>query len=111
MSWSMFETGRTLGEIGPRSGRILRDDVHANGARITLEEGAPQAPYVITCSIQHPAVEHVYATRASGTAARVFNAMKADLETLQRLIRAQDCSAEARARVAAAVDQFVSAYR
>ncbi|HET9954205.1 MAG TPA: hypothetical protein VFQ61_06865 [Polyangiaceae bacterium] len=49
--WSMVEGGNTLGTAGSEGGKILIDEEHELGARITLEEGGSVAPFAITCGI------------------------------------------------------------
>lgn len=51
MTWHPFDDGRTIGGTGSEEGRILRDEEHRDGARITLEEGGGTAPWSITCGI------------------------------------------------------------
>jgi hypothetical protein len=109
MTWSMFEAGRTIGEPGPQGGRVLRDEEDARGARLTLEEGARKGPYAITCTIANERLEHVFATDASGTAARVFNAMKSDLDAVMMLLGADQDDADE--RVAALLGEFARTYR
>lgn len=109
MAWSMFEAGRTLGERGPQGGRVLRDEEDPRGARLTLEEGASQGPYAITCSITERRLEHVLATDTSGTAARVFNAMKSDLDAVLALREAERDGSDA--RITHLLEEFVRTYR
>jgi hypothetical protein len=103
----MVEAGRTLGEAGPASGRVLRDEEHDLGARLTLEEGAPLAPYVITCVIEDGRFEHVFGTTESSTAAHIFISMKRDIEQILAAIAAAD----EQDVLGGALEQFVSAYR
>jgi hypothetical protein len=50
-SWQAFENGGTLGKAGSEAGKIVRDEEHALGARISLERDCGVAPYAITCGI------------------------------------------------------------
>ena len=50
LTWYPFDGGSTVGTIGTESGRILCDEEHAAGARITLEQGG-NTPFGITCGI------------------------------------------------------------
>lgn len=50
-SWQPFENGSTLGQIGSEAGRIVLDEEHVLGARISLEHGCRVGPYSITCGI------------------------------------------------------------
>jgi hypothetical protein len=50
-SWRPFEDGTTLGLPGSEEGRVVRDEEHVLGARITLERATSVAPFAITCGI------------------------------------------------------------
>ncbi|WP_439152574.1 hypothetical protein [Winogradskyella sp.] len=50
-SWISFDDGKTIGTKGSENGLIISDEEHLNGARITLEEKAFDAPYAITFGI------------------------------------------------------------
>jgi hypothetical protein len=47
--WVPYKDGNTIGLRGSESGVILEDQEYRSGARITLESGAPGAPFAITC--------------------------------------------------------------
>jgi len=47
--WDPFDSGTTIGQTGSESGRIMRDEQHSRGARITLERDTRAAPFAITC--------------------------------------------------------------
>ncbi|WP_299113095.1 hypothetical protein [uncultured Winogradskyella sp.] len=49
--WTHFNNKETLGDNGSEGGRIIIDEEHVNGARITLEEDSYDAPYAITLGI------------------------------------------------------------
>jgi hypothetical protein len=49
--WQPFENGTTLGTRGSERGETIRDEEHALGARITLEQNTNTAPFAITCGI------------------------------------------------------------
>lgn len=51
MTWAGFDDGRSIGETGSESGRIVSDLESDGGARITLEEGGMVAPWSITCGV------------------------------------------------------------
>jgi len=106
VSWSTYAAGATVGEAGPAGGRVVRDEVHASGARITLEEGATPAPFVITCRLAS-ALDHAWATSASAHAARVFSRMKSDLEQIAVVL---PVSADEHA-LSRLLEEFVRAYR
>ena len=46
--WRPFESGSSIGATGSEGGKILLDEEHDAGARITLEQG-PKIPFSITC--------------------------------------------------------------
>ncbi len=50
-NWQPFDDGQSIGETGSECGRIVRDEEHERGARITLEEGGVTAPWSITCGV------------------------------------------------------------
>lgn len=50
-NWQPYENGQTIDKKGPEGGRIVLDDEHVYGARITLEKGCLRAPYGITCGV------------------------------------------------------------
>jgi hypothetical protein len=50
-TWHAFDIGSTFGQKGTASGETLRDEEHALGARITLEQNTNIAPFAITCAI------------------------------------------------------------
>lgn len=49
--WHIYEEGKTVGLEGAEKGRIIKDEEHVYGARITLEEGCEGIPFAITCAI------------------------------------------------------------
>ncbi len=49
--WIPYELGKTLDQKGPAGGRIVRDEEHPDGARITLEIQCKMAPVAITCGV------------------------------------------------------------
>ena len=65
MSWSPMDTGKTLGTRGSENGRIVLDEEHASGARITLERGGHNAPWSVTCGIYGGFLHTAFATSES----------------------------------------------
>jgi hypothetical protein len=51
MTWVPFDGGESIGQRGSERGIIIRDELHHDGARITLERDGPVAPYATTCGI------------------------------------------------------------
>jgi len=39
INWSAFNDGRSIGTVSPEGGRILYDEEHDGGARLTLKRG------------------------------------------------------------------------
>jgi hypothetical protein len=50
--WQLYADGACIGKRGSEGGEIIRDDEHADGARITLEKATlMRVPFAITCGI------------------------------------------------------------
>lgn len=82
-TWQVFYGGATVGEAGTEGGLIVADEEHANGARITLEQGGRNAPWAITCGVYGSFLHTALA--ASEDEARVkFAGMRRDLATILR---------------------------
>jgi hypothetical protein len=45
--WTPFENGTSLGATGSEGGTILRDELHPDGARITLERTGSVSPHYL----------------------------------------------------------------
>lgn len=60
--WRVFEDGKTIGSEGLEKGRIIKDEEHLNGARITLEEGCGSIHFAITCGIYGLMVHTAFAS-------------------------------------------------
>jgi hypothetical protein len=80
-AWYPFANGATIGTSGSESGRILIDEEHPAGARITLEQGGPTAPFAITCGIYGGFLHTAFAGTESEATAK-YHAMKARLGEL-----------------------------
>ncbi len=50
-SWYNYDEGYSIGTVGADDGAIVRDEEHHSGARMTLEEETPFAPFSITCGV------------------------------------------------------------
>jgi hypothetical protein len=88
MTWHPFDGGASIGETGTESGTILADEEHADGARITLEEGFSTAPFAITCGVYGWMVH----TRLFGTrreAERQYSEMKVALSRILAAVPAK----------------------
>jgi len=78
MSWNAFDNGKTIGQRGSESGRIIRDEEHTDGARITLERDGQTAPFAITCGIYGWMV-HTRFFGAESEAQSAFESMRPEL--------------------------------
>jgi hypothetical protein len=68
-------------ERGSEGGRIVRDEEHVLGARITLEKECEIAPYAITCGIYGWMMHTCYLSEED-KAVEQYEAMKAELSDL-----------------------------
>jgi hypothetical protein len=106
-----MENGATLGTRGSEHGTIERDEEHTDGARITLERDATNAPFAITCGVYG----WIFHTRFLSTADEgnwEFDAMKSGLADILALIPLQDDpDAEAKCnRVCEVIQEFVARF-
>src|SRR5579863_10450135 len=107
MSWSAFDNGKSIGLKGSESGRILRDEEHAGGARITLESGGLSAPFAITCGIYGWMV-HTHFLETESEAKQAFDRMKESLsKILDAIPLANDPDVGSRSK---AVEQSLSEF-
>ena len=82
--WYSYENGQTLGETGTERGVIMRDEEHADGARITLERDG-HTPYAITCGIYGWLV-HTCFFGTEAESRQAFGAMQRELARILTLI-------------------------
>jgi hypothetical protein len=111
MSWHTFDNGDSLGQLGSENGRIIRDEEHGDGARITLEQQGRTAPFAITCGIYGWMVH----TRFFGTESEAqgeFENMKVELSRIVGTIPlAADPEADSKSRVVAeSITRFVERF-
>ena len=111
MEWIVIDNGRTLGQRGTEDGRILRDDEHPLGARITLEREGRIAPFAITCGISGWMV-HTRFFGSQQDAEHDYLLMCAALEAILHLeLAGEDENADGRmAQMADAIATFVEQY-
>jgi hypothetical protein len=83
MNWKPYEDGRSIGETGSERGTIVRDEEHADGARITLEE-AGTAPFAITCGI-YGVMVHTAFFSSRQEAENAFETMRNELDEIMKL--------------------------
>jgi len=79
VTWHSFAEGSTLGERGSEGGRIVLDEEHVDGARITLERDAGIVPWAITCGI-YGAMVHTRYFSTRDEADTAYVSMKVGLE-------------------------------
>ncbi len=109
--WSPFGGRHTVGAAGSEGGTILRDDEHADGARITLERDTKVAPFAITCGI-YGWMLHTRWFSDEAQAQRDYDAMKAALAEIIQVIPLDDdpdCAAKMKAasrRIGEFVERF-----
>jgi hypothetical protein len=82
--WYSFNRGQSFGQKGSEKGVILRDDEHAEGARITLERTGRKR-FAITCGIYGWMV-HTRFFKSEAEAVQGFEEMKEVLATILNLI-------------------------
>ena len=82
--WEPFEGGRTVGLHGSEGGEILRDEEHGAGARITLERGAANAPFAVTCGV-YGLFMHTARAADEAEGQRKYDAMREGLVEIMSL--------------------------
>ncbi len=109
--WSPFGGGRTVGSAGSEGGTVLRDEEHADGARITLERGAKVAPFAITCGI-YGWMLHTRWFSDAAVAQRDYDAMKMALgEIVQAVPFDDDPDRDAKMKAASRrIGEFVARF-
>jgi len=110
-TWSAYDDGRTLGEVGSEAGRIVSDEECDGGARITLEEGGMTAPWSITCGVYGWMVHtRFFATReqADGDVPPMKAAIETMLAAAARIAGPEDAAGYR--RVAALCETFVERF-
>ncbi|HEX2062149.1 MAG TPA: hypothetical protein VHK90_15525 [Thermoanaerobaculia bacterium] len=106
--WIPFENGTSVGATGSEGGTILRDELHPDGARITLERTA--SPFAITCGVFGWMV-HTRFFASESAAVAAYEEMKAALTEILARMRGRDEDAEPSVpRVAEILDDFVARF-
>ncbi|HXG85525.1 MAG TPA: hypothetical protein VNI84_15995 [Pyrinomonadaceae bacterium] len=109
-NWYEYDDGFSIGTSGADGGIIARDEEHAGGARITLEEESSFAPFSITCGVYGWMFHTRYFTDEA-EAAEQFELMKADLDEILQSVSADDEDDEdALAAVSEELSEFVEKY-
>ena len=75
--WQPYDGRKTINTKGSENGRIIKDEEHSNGARITLEKDG-HTPFAITCGIYGLMAHTVFAS-SHVDAMGVYQAMKEEI--------------------------------
>jgi hypothetical protein len=106
-AWYPYEEGKTEGTRGSEGGTIVRDEEHADGARITLERDTLyKVPFAITCGIYSWMV-HTRFFADEPTALNAYEEMKRSIAAILALLVAGDIDSDA---VSDAITEFVERY-
>jgi len=104
--WRSYENGLTIGTRGSEGGEIIRDEEHADGARISLERNTLyNVPFAITCGIYGWMVHTRFFADEPGAFA-AYEQMKTAITAILELIVHES----AVDTVSEAVEQFVENY-
>lgn len=108
-NWREYDEGFSIGTSGSDVGVIVRDEEHAGGARITLEEDGSFAPFSITCGI-YGWMFHTRYFSDEAEANEEFERMKVDLDEILQTIPVDEDDEDARAAVSEQLSEFVEKY-
>jgi hypothetical protein len=104
--WYSYDDGKTIGSRGSEGGTVIRDEEHADGARITLEcDTIHQVPFAITCGIYSWMV-HTRFFADEPTALNAFDEMKRSISSILAMLVGEIDSDT----VSEAIDEFVERY-
>lgn len=81
--WRAFDTGKSIGKKGSESGRIVADEEHDDGARVTLERDGCTAPWSITCGIYGSFMHTAFAS-SEEEGRKKYSEMKSELVTIMK---------------------------
>ena len=81
MGWNTTSGEQALGRTGSEGGQVVRDEVHDDGYRITLEKKTNAAPWAITFG---GGFVHTTFASTESEAARLYEAIRSRLEELAR---------------------------
>ena len=93
LNWYDYDEGYSIGTSGSDGGIIIRDEEHAFGARMTLEEDGSSAPFTVTCMI-YGWMSHFRFFPDEDEANREFDGMKTDLERILSIVPADETNAD-----------------
>ncbi len=98
--WLPSESGTTIGTIGSENGKIVLDEEHTEGARITLEQDG-HTPWSITCGIYGYFFHTTFASAKEEAHAK-YESMKSDIVGIL-----QECEEQRQIEL---IDNFVEAH-
>lgn len=109
-SWYDYDEGFSLGTSGADGGIIVRDEEHAFGARLTIEEEGSFAPYSITCTI-YGWMAHTRFFPSEDEADEAYELMKPDLEKILSLLPEDgEADEDTMDEISAELEEFVEMY-
>ena len=104
--WHPYEDGNTIGTRASEGGTIVRDEEHADGARITLERDTlHKVPFAITCGIYSWMV-HTRFFADEPTALNAYDEMKNSIASILSMLVGEIDSDT----VSEAIDEFMERY-
>ena len=103
--WYSFKNGESIGQTGSENGKILRDEEHKDGARVTLEHVRDNR-FTITCGIYGWMV-HTRFFESEAAAQISFDETKAELNKILDLIPLEDEAREKLEFAKSAIADFV----
>ena len=102
-NWYAVDDGKTIGHQGSEDGVIVIDEVHEDGARITLEKNTTSAPFGITCGIYGMMMHTTWCSDES-KAFTMYESMKEAIQSIL-LIDPEDED-----KIYSEINRFVSKY-
>jgi hypothetical protein len=108
--WYPFKNGESIESTGSEGGKILRDEEHSDGARVTLEQVRDDR-WTITCGIYGWMV-HTRFFLSEASAEIGFDETECELGKILALIPLEDEADDERMRIAQdAIAEFVEQYQ
>lgn len=88
-SWSAFNQGRSIGTVSPEGGRILFDEEHKDGARLTLKRGNG---YISISLNVYGWFDHTRFFSLESESQREYRTMRAAVNDMMAIISREDIS-------------------
>jgi hypothetical protein len=107
-AWIPFENGTSLGATGSEGGTILRDELHLDGARVTLERTPNR--YTITCGVYGWMVHTRFFSKENHAVAEYEEMKPALVAILSRLPDDDEAVEAAAGEVASMLNAFVERF-